>query len=253
MTVAEAVAAATAGGAAALGLPADGGDHRGRGRCRPRRLGRRARGRLRAQPRVCATGAHVGSGGRRRARRLDLDRRRGRIDRPIMLRQWTDTTWSSSAPAPAGEAAASKARQRGASVAIVDRDLFGGACPFFACMPSQVAAPFRRGACRRRRLPVAQGVGAPRLHDQPRGDATIPMTPATSRTCRRPAPRRYAARARLDGPGRVIVRHDDDEHELEAGAVIVAVGSTSKVPDMPGLADVPYWTNREATASARAA
>ena len=37
----------------------------------------------------------------------------------------------------AGEAAANKARSRGASVAIVDRELFGGSCPFWACMPSK--------------------------------------------------------------------------------------------------------------------
>ena len=37
---------------------------------------------------------------------------------------------------PAGESAAFAARERGASVAVIDRDLFGGACPFFACMPS---------------------------------------------------------------------------------------------------------------------
>jgi len=53
--------------------------------------------------------------------------------------------------------------------------------------------------------------------------------------------------ARLDGRGRVTVSHDGVEHLLEAGAVIVAVGSTSKVPDMPGINDVPFWTNREAT------
>jgi pyruvate/2-oxoglutarate dehydrogenase complex dihydrolipoamide dehydrogenase (E3) component len=47
----------------------------------------------------------------------------------------------------------------------------------------------------------------------------------------------------------VVVTHDGTEHRLEAGAVILAVGSTSKVPDMPGLADVPYWTNREATSA----
>jgi pyruvate/2-oxoglutarate dehydrogenase complex dihydrolipoamide dehydrogenase (E3) component len=55
--------------------------------------------------------------------------------------------------------------------------------------------------------------------------------------------------ARLDGPGRVVVSHDDVEHALEAGAVILAIGSRSKVPDLPGLDEVPYWTNREATAT----
>src|SRR6188508_723407 len=37
----------------------------------------------------------------------------------------------------AGEAAAHKGRELGASVAIVDRALFGGSCPFWACMPSK--------------------------------------------------------------------------------------------------------------------
>ena len=37
----------------------------------------------------------------------------------------------------AGQAAAYLARDRGASVAIVDRELFGGSCPFWACMPSK--------------------------------------------------------------------------------------------------------------------
>lgn len=36
-----------------------------------------------------------------------------------------------------GEAAAHYARRRGATVAIIDRDLFGGSCPFWACMPSK--------------------------------------------------------------------------------------------------------------------
>jgi len=38
---------------------------------------------------------------------------------------------------PAGEAAAYLARARDASVAVVDRELFGGSCPFWACMPSR--------------------------------------------------------------------------------------------------------------------
>jgi len=37
----------------------------------------------------------------------------------------------------AGEAAAYQAREQGASVAIVERDLFGGGCPYWQCMPSK--------------------------------------------------------------------------------------------------------------------
>ena len=36
-----------------------------------------------------------------------------------------------------GEAAAQLATGRGAKVAVVDRELFGGSCPFWACMPSK--------------------------------------------------------------------------------------------------------------------
>ena len=38
---------------------------------------------------------------------------------------------------PAGEAAAFKARELGASVAIVDRRWFGGSCPHIGCLPSK--------------------------------------------------------------------------------------------------------------------
>jgi pyruvate/2-oxoglutarate dehydrogenase complex dihydrolipoamide dehydrogenase (E3) component len=55
--------------------------------------------------------------------------------------------------------------------------------------------------------------------------------------------------ARLDGPGRVVVSHDDVTHELEADHVIVAVGSTSRIPDLPGLDGIPYWTNRQGTSA----
>src|SRR3954452_21899820 len=36
-----------------------------------------------------------------------------------------------------GEAAAQEARRQGASIAIMDRDMFGGSCPCWACMPSK--------------------------------------------------------------------------------------------------------------------
>lgn len=39
--------------------------------------------------------------------------------------------------AGAGEAAAHLATGRGASVAVIDKELLGGSCPFWACMPSK--------------------------------------------------------------------------------------------------------------------
>jgi len=67
-----------------------------------------------------------------------------------------------------GEAAASYARARGATVALVERDLFGGTCAFWvACR--------RRRSCTPRRFAHAavtirgESVRAPRLHDRARG------------------------------------------------------------------------------------
>ena len=147
---------------------------------------------------------------------------------------------------PAGEAAAFAARARGASVAVVDRDLFGGACPFFACMPSKSLLhsaavhalggdyPWAKASARRDYMISREGTDYP---DDSRHFGDLKAAGAEP----------MRGTARLDGPGRVLVSHDGVEHLLEAGAVIVAVGSTSKVPEMPGLADVPFWTNREAT------
>ena len=46
---------------------------------------------------------------------------------------------------PAGEAAASVARELGASVAIADRRWSGGSCPHVGCLPSKVPGVRLRG------------------------------------------------------------------------------------------------------------
>src|SRR5204862_1328502 len=45
----------------------------------------------------------------------------------------------------------------------------------------------------------------------------------------------------------VGVRHDHAVHLLHARNVVVAVGSFSKVPPIPGLDQIKVWTNRQAT------
>jgi dihydrolipoamide dehydrogenase len=144
----------------------------------------------------------------------------------------------------AGEAATHYARSRGASVAVIDRALFGGSCPFWACMPSKAllhaaavhreggdypwpkASEFRDYMINRTKTDEPDDSG----HTKSLGEAGAIVIRGS---------------ATLDGPGRVRV----DDRELEAGAVIVAVGSVSRVPDLPGLAEAHPWTNVQGTST----
>jgi len=145
-----------------------------------------------------------------------------------------------------GEAAAHYARARGATVAVVDRDLFGGSCPYWACMPSKTllhAAEVR-----------AHGGDYPWPKASDRRDYMInrerrdyPDDSSHVRSLERAGATVLRGTARLAGPGRVVVTHEATTHELTAKNVIIAVGSVGKVPPIEGLAEAGYWTNVEAT------
>ncbi len=149
---------------------------------------------------------------------------------------------------PAGEAAAYKARERGASVAIVDDRWFGGSCPFIGCLPSKAllyaaarhaanpaSYPWPRASAHRdwmiNRDPAA---------DEPDDGSHVRGLVDAGATAMR-------GHATIAGRGRVEVRHDDAVHELIGRNVVVAVGSNSKTAPIPGLAQIPTWSNREAT------
>jgi pyruvate/2-oxoglutarate dehydrogenase complex dihydrolipoamide dehydrogenase (E3) component len=148
---------------------------------------------------------------------------------------------------PGGEAAAFKARERGATVAIVDRRWVGGACPFVACVPSKslLHAAERHAA----------GADYPWARASERRDYMVNRAPDAAEPDDTGHVRRLEAvgavvlcgTGRLAGRGRVTVTHDEAVHEIEATSVIVAVGSETTVPDLPGLVDLPYWTNLQAT------
>jgi len=149
---------------------------------------------------------------------------------------------------PAGEAAAYLARERGASVAIIDRELFGGACPFWACMPSKTllhAAAvhhaggdyrWERASDRRDYMISREGT------DHPSDAGHVSGLESAGATVMR-------GTGRISGPGRVTVAGEDGERTIGARNIIVAVGSTSTIPDLDGLAEAKPWTNREATST----
>ncbi len=148
----------------------------------------------------------------------------------------------------AGEATANKARELGATVAIVDRRWFGGSCPHVGCLPSKAllhsayehhenaaAYDWPRASARRDYM-VNRAADAPEPDDRGHVRA-LEEVGATV----------YRGNARITGRGRVEVRHEDARHELTATHVVVAVGSRSRKIDIPGMVAVRPWSNEEAT------
>jgi pyruvate/2-oxoglutarate dehydrogenase complex dihydrolipoamide dehydrogenase (E3) component len=149
---------------------------------------------------------------------------------------------------PAGEAAAHKARALGASVAIADAGWFGGSCPHIGCLPSKALLhaaerhasgadyPWSRASAHRdymvnRPADAAEPDDAWHVGALERAGATV-----------------VRGRARITGVGVVKVAGPDGaETALRGRNIVVAVGSTSRVPKIPGLTETHPWTNREAT------
>ena len=148
----------------------------------------------------------------------------------------------------AGQAAAYAARDRGASVAIVDRELFGGSCPFWACMPSKAllhaAAIHAHGgdyAWQRASDFRDWMIVRERPRDWPDDSGHVGDLEAAGAEVIR-------GDARIAGPGTVVVRSQGGDRTLRARAILVSVGTNSTVPDdIEGLDQIRPWTNREAT------
>jgi dihydrolipoamide dehydrogenase len=144
----------------------------------------------------------------------------------------------------AGEAATHYARSKGASVAVVDRALFGGSCPFWACMPSKAllhaAAVHHAGGD----YPWSKASDF-RDYMINRTGTDVPDDSGHVKSLEEAGAAVIRGSASLAGPRRV----DVDGRELEAGAIILAIGSVSRVPDLPGLAEAHPWTNVQGTST----
>ncbi|HEU4672224.1 MAG TPA: NAD(P)/FAD-dependent oxidoreductase [Candidatus Limnocylindrales bacterium] len=149
---------------------------------------------------------------------------------------------------PGGEAAAHEARRRGATVAVVDADLFGGSCPHWGCIPSKSLLNSAARHAAGGDYPWSRA-SARRDYMINRVDRDYPDDSSHVRALEAAGATVYRGRARLDGPGTVVVAHDDREHRLTAANVILAVGSGTRVPPVAGIEAIRTWTNRDATAA----
>src|SRR5688500_1985809 len=149
---------------------------------------------------------------------------------------------------PAGEAAAHKARELGATVAVIDRHWFGGSCPHVGCLPSKALL---HSAAEHRKAPATYAWPRASAHRDfminRSAEAEEPDDTSHVKSLEKAGASVYRGQGRITGRRTVTVSHDGKKHELTARHVVIAVGSLSKRIDMPGLAATKPWTNDEAT------
>jgi dihydrolipoamide dehydrogenase len=154
---------------------------------------------------------------------------------------------------PAGEVIAGRLADAGWQVAIVEKDLVGGECSYYSCMPSKALLRPADVLAEARRIPGVpvgeddrldvEAVLARRteaIHDED-DSGQLPWLEERGIDLVR-------GEGRFVGQGRVAVGDD----ELSAArAVIVATGSGALMPPIDGLDSVRAWNNRDATTAKR--
>ncbi|MET7289399.1 NAD(P)/FAD-dependent oxidoreductase [Streptomyces sp. NPDC005573] len=157
---------------------------------------------------------------------------------------------------PVGENVAGRARAAGLTTAIVESELVGGECSYWACMPSKALLRPVIVQADARRLPgLAQAVQGPL--DAPevlarrdvftshwKDDGQVAWLDGIGADL-------YRGHGRLAGPRTVTVTAPDGTVTTLTArhAVAVATGTRAQLPDLPGLAEVRPWTSREATSA----
>jgi pyruvate/2-oxoglutarate dehydrogenase complex dihydrolipoamide dehydrogenase (E3) component len=150
----------------------------------------------------------------------------------------------------AGEAIAGGLEGSGLTLVVIERELVGGECPYWGCMPSKTLL---RSGETLKEADRARTLAASRVEwelDFPKISKRV-LWMARDLDDTRPA-------AALQSTGATLVRGNGklvDHKTVEVGgeryiarkAVVIANGSTASIPPIPGLESVDYWTNRQAT------
>lgn len=150
---------------------------------------------------------------------------------------------------PAGEHCADRLSEGGKKVAIVERELLGGECDYWACMPSKTLLRPGEALAEARAAPGAAEAVTGELDAEP----VFAWRDYMVKDYDDSAPEKWAEDAgitvlrgegRLESPGRVTVA--GEEHSAEH--VVLATGSDPVIPPIEGLRELEgVWTNREAT------
>jgi len=147
---------------------------------------------------------------------------------------------------PAGEVTAAGLAAEGLEVVLVERELVGGECAFYACMPSKALLRPAELLAEVRRVPGAREATTGRLDPEvvlSRRDEVVHDFDDTSKLpwIEDRGIALLRGQARLDGELRVRV---GDELLQARRAVVLAVGSGAAMPPIPGLREIEPWTSR---------
>jgi pyruvate/2-oxoglutarate dehydrogenase complex dihydrolipoamide dehydrogenase (E3) component len=154
---------------------------------------------------------------------------------------------------PGGEALASRLAKAGLDVVAVEAELVGGECPYWGCIPSKMFIRAANALAEARRIdglaghaevtpdfaPVARRIREEATADWDDSAAVDRLTAAGARLVR--------GHGRLAGQRTVEVETSDGVERIVASrGVVLNTGTTAAVPPIDGLADTPFWTNRDA-------
>jgi pyruvate/2-oxoglutarate dehydrogenase complex dihydrolipoamide dehydrogenase (E3) component len=151
-----------------------------------------------------------------------------------------------------GESVAGQLAEAGLSVVGIESKLVGGECPYWGCIPSKMMIRAANLLTEARRIDGMAGHAevtpdwepvAARIRDEATTDwndqvAVERFTGKGGQFVR--------ARARIVAPG--TVEADGETFQVRR-AIVLATGTEPAVPPIDGLAESPYWTNRDAIAA----
>jgi pyruvate/2-oxoglutarate dehydrogenase complex dihydrolipoamide dehydrogenase (E3) component len=149
----------------------------------------------------------------------------------------------------AGEAIAVGLQDSGLTLAVVERELVGGECPYWGCVPSKTL--LRSGE-------TLSEADRARLLAASRVEWTVDFPKVSKRVLwmarnlddSRPAAALEATGAKLfRGEGKLADLRTVEvagERLIARRAVVIANGSTAAIPPIPGLDTIEFWTNRQA-------
>jgi pyruvate/2-oxoglutarate dehydrogenase complex dihydrolipoamide dehydrogenase (E3) component len=157
---------------------------------------------------------------------------------------------------PAGENAAGRCADNGLSVAIVERELVGGECAYWGCIPSKTLIRPGDAVAAARRVPGAREAVTGELDAAAAFAQRDALVSSWNDEGQLPwleekGIELVRGHGRLAGEKRVDVEAKDGSMRTLAArkAVVIAAGTRALIPPIAGVEEVEPWDNRTATAT----